>query len=178
MAREKVQLDAATAKSIGRQLVERLEEYGIPERDLVHGRDFDKSWAARKELKAIVEKIDALISYREEPKAGWEDAVAELRSWILANMTDAGWKRLQATRRKAAQDRKNTIKFDRPMQMRTTSMGAHLLKQIADEYQVDRYDLVDKLSHWLTYEDSGRAALKRFAAEKQLKAKPKEGKTR
>ena len=59
------------------------------------------------------------------------------------------------------------------MQMRTTIMGAHLLKGIADEYQLDRSDLVDKLAHWLTYEDSGKAAVKRFAAEKRLNAKPK-----
>ena len=53
-------------------------------------------------------------------------------------------------------------------------MGAHLLKGIADEYELDRSDLVDKLAHWLTYEDSGKAAVKRFAAEKRLKAKPKD----
>lgn len=176
MAKEKVQLDAKTAKSIGRQLVDRLEEYGIAERDLVHGGDFDKSWDARKELKNIVEKVDKLVSYREEPKAGWEDAVAELRGWILANLTDAGWKRLQATRRKADHARNNRAgKFEeRLMQMRTTIMGAHLLKGIADEYELDRSDLVDKLAHWLTYEDSGKAAVKRFAAEKRLKAKPKD----
>jgi hypothetical protein len=175
MARERVQLDAETAKSIGKQLVERMEEYGAAERDLVH-RDFDKSWQARQELKAIAERIDKLLPWREEPKEGWEVAVADLRSWILANMTDEGWKRLQAARRQAAKVRRNKAGGyeKRLVQIRTTTMGAYRLKDIADEYQVDRAELLDKLSEWLSYEVSGKAALKRFAAEKRLQPKPKE----
>ena len=176
MAREKVQLDAETAKSIGKQLVERLDELGIDDRDLVHGRDFEKSWEAKKLLKAIVERIDELVPWRGEPKDGWVEAAAELRAWILAHMTDDGWKRLQAARRKAEHARRNrTAKYDeRLVQIRTTTMGAYRLKEIADEYQVDRAELLDKLSEWLSYEDSGKAALKRFAAEKRLQLKPKE----
>lgn len=175
MAREKVQLDAKTAKSIGRQLVERLDDYEIATRDLVHKRDFDKSWDATKALKAIVEKIDQLVGYQDDHKAGWEDAIAELRSWILTNMTDAGWKRLQATRRKAVQQSKDSWGRDgreRKAQILTTSYTAYVLKEMADKYQVDRSELVAKLAHWLAYKDSGEAALKRFAAENGLKLKP------
>jgi hypothetical protein len=176
MAREKVQLDAETAKSIGKQLVERLDELGVDDRDLVHGRDFEKSWEAKKLLKAIVERIDELVPWRGEPKDGWVEAAAELRAWILAHMTDDGWKRLQAARRKAEHARRNrTAKYDeRLVQIRTTTMGAYRLKEIANECQVDRAELLDKLSEWLSYEDSGKAALKRFAAEKRLQLKPKE----
>lgn len=178
MAREKVQLDAETAKSIGRQLVERLKENG-GERDLVHGSDYSKCWEARHELDEIAKRIDSLVPYRwegKEPKEGWAEAVAELRSWILANMTDQGWKRLQAARRKATQVLRNQAgSYDkRLVQIRTTATGAYRLKDIADEYQVDRIELLDKLSEWLSYEDSGKAALKRFAAEKRLQPKPKE----
>jgi hypothetical protein len=176
MARERVQLDAKTAKSIGRQLVERLEESGVDDRDLVHGRDFAKSWEAKKLLKEIVERINELVPWSGEPKEGWVEAAAELRTWILTHMTDDGWKRLQAARRKAEHARRNrTAEYEeRLVQIRTTTVGAHLLKKIADEYQVDRAELLDKLSKWLSYEDSGKAALKRFAAEKRLQVKPKE----
>lgn len=176
MARERVQLDAETAKSIGRQLVERMEEYGAAERDLVHGRDFDKSWEARRELKVLAERVDKLLPWRSEPKEGWEEAIADMRAWILANMTDEGWKRLQAARRKAAQALRNRAgSYDkRLVQIRTTFPGAYRLKEIADEYQLDRAELLDKLSEWLSHEDSGKAALKRFAAEKRLQSKPKE----
>lgn len=176
MAREKVQLDAGTAKSVGRQLVERLDESGVDDRDLVHGRDFEKNWEARKLLKAIVEKIEELVPWRGEPKEGWVEAAAELRTWILTHMTDEGWKRLQAARRKAEHARRNrTAKYDeRLVQIRTTTMGAYRLKEIADEYQVDRAELLDKLSEWLSYEPGGQAAVKRFAAEKRLQLKPKE----
>jgi len=164
------------AKSISRQLVDRLEDYGAAERDLVHGSDFDKSWQVRKELKGIADKFELLVPWRGEPKEGWAEAVAELRAWILANMTDGGWKRLQAARRKGDQAMRNrTAKFeDRQMQMRTTIMGAHLLKELAEQYQVDRAEFVDKLAHWLSYEPSGQAAVKRFAAEKRLQPKSKE----
>jgi hypothetical protein len=176
MAREKVQLDAGTAKAVGRQLVERLDESGVDDRDLVHGLDFEKNWEAKKLLNAIVEKINELVPWRGEPKEGWVEAVAELRTWILTHMTDEGWKRLQAARRKADQALRNrTGKFeDRQMQMRTTIMGAHLLKELGEQYQVDRAEFVDKLAHWLSHEPSGQAAMKRFAAEKRLQPKPKE----
>ena len=176
MARERVQLDAGTAKSIGKQLVERMEEYGAAARDLVHGSDFDKGWEARRELKSLVEQIDQLVPWRGEPKEGWEAPVAELRTWILANMTDEGWKRLQAARRKADQATRNrTAKFEeRQMQMRTTIMGAHLLKELAEEYQVDRAEFVDKLAFWLSFEPSGKAAVKRFATEMRLQEQTKE----
>jgi hypothetical protein len=179
MARERVQLDAGTAKSIGKQLVERMEEYGAAARDLVHGSDFDKGWEARRDLKSIVEQIDQLVPWRDEPKEGWAEAVAELRAWILTNMTDEGWKRLQAARRKADQATRNrAAKFEeRLVQIRTTAFGAYRLKEIADEYHVDRAELLDKLSEWLSYQDSGKAALKRFAAEKRLQPKPKEAGT-
>jgi hemerythrin len=176
MAREKVQLDAQTAKSIGRQLVERLEESGVDDRDLVHRRDFEKNWEAKKLLKAIVERIDELVPWRGEPKEDWVEAAAELRTWILTHMTDEGWKRLQAARRKAEHARRNrTAKHaERLVQIRTTSMGAYRLKEIADEYQVDRAELLDKLSDWLSYDTTGQAAMKRFAIEKRLQHRAKD----
>lgn len=174
MAREKVQLDAKSAREIADQLCERFKDYSARERDMVYGSDrFSEELPATEELGRIEGKLKDLVGWGREPKEGWEAAVQELREWILKHMNDEGWKRLLATRRKAKQQRADKYSsYDkRKSQILTTDKAAHQLKLMSEEYELDRSEFVDRLAMWLAYSESGQAAVRRFTLDEKLKKK-------
>jgi hypothetical protein len=179
MAREKVQLDAKSAREIANQLCERLKDYSARERDMVYGHDrFSEELRAIEELGRIGEKLKDLVGWRaDEPKEGWEAAVQDLREWILKHMNDEGWKRLLAARRKAKQQRadKHSSYDKRKSQILTTDKAAHQLKLMSEEYELDRSEFVARFAMWLTYAENGQAAVRRFAEDEKLKKKPEAG---
>ncbi len=187
MAKPKIQLDAYSGRDLCIYLNERVEKDDFDKnfvgfslwgnRQLskeVSDAGWDQFNSAKETFKEIHRKIRTLVPRHHEKDAekqlqnGWEDAVHELREWILKEITPEGWTRIQAARRKATQSGKSRWQDGSTIQILTTRRAALTLGNLAKRHSVDRSELISKLALWLENDPVGEAAFSKFAAANGL----------
>ncbi len=174
MAKEKAQLDASSGKDMAWYLGRRIDDYEF-QRNLVHGtsrHSFDQLFECVRAFKEIEKRVEKLIPREGAPLDGWEMAIHDLREWILNEITPEGWTRILAARRKETQAMRNSRwKDGSTTQILTTRAAAWRLSALAERYEIDRSELLSKLSLWLDSAKAGRAAFAEFVKENKLKEK-------
>jgi hypothetical protein len=162
MARPKKKLTTEEAKSLTYELWTRLRDCDFGERNLT-GLTIDtrteKTQEATRSIEALLNMVSASYDYDRDGRVTPlpVDFPLQVQEWIETYITADGWKRLSANLRQ----REATSKL-RMKRSQRARMGPYFWGMLTAQLDIDKEELLNKLSEWLYLTESGQHAFRIF----------------
>lgn len=171
MARPKMKFTPEEAESLVGELWTKIRDEEFCEQHLVPipvSGGYEKKQEALRSMDALQKTAAASYSWKDQATPLPLDFPEQVRGWIETYITEAGWKRLLATRRQSKAARKRRTTRDEKV-----FMGPYYWELLAKELGIDKKELLAAIPAWLYHDDEGKAAFKTFTAQvhkEQIKA--------
>ena len=159
MARPKMKFTPDEARSLTYEFWTKTRDLKFCERNLsqlTRHNKFERAEEARRTIDALQTTVSASRRDGQELLLPL-DFPEQVRGWIETQISEAGWKRLLATRRQrdAACKRRAGSVVD--------NMGPYYWGLLAEKLGVDKKELLNRIPAWLYHDDDGKAAFETFA---------------